>query len=219
MLAIAVPVAFATFTDVPPSNPFYDDINAIQGAGITSGCGGGNFCPTDNITRQAEAAFVHRAGARVANGSYGNQDLTTAFADLGVLTINTGGVAGHTGFVKIDANPQIFTFGSTGCPCVGEFRLLEDGVGDITPDHNWTQINEVSSAGYAIDAGSLTTAVAVPTATTVTFRIQGALDAGTAATTAFGEWTLTYVPFGSTGADTLGPTTTKPTHNFGPTSH
>ena len=64
-LAIAVPVAWATFIDVPPSNPFYNDINAIQGAGITQGCGGGNFCPTDNIQRQAEAAFVHRGLTRV----------------------------------------------------------------------------------------------------------------------------------------------------------
>src|SRR6266545_156649 len=64
-LVVAVPVAWATFGDVPPSNPFYNDINAIQGAGITAGCGGGNFCPTANITRQAEAAFVHRGLGRV----------------------------------------------------------------------------------------------------------------------------------------------------------
>src|SRR5436190_7221533 len=69
MLAIVVPVAWATFTDVPPSNPFYNDINAIQGAGITSGCGGGNFCPGDSIQRQAVAAWMHRGEARVAQST------------------------------------------------------------------------------------------------------------------------------------------------------
>src|SRR5438105_9928100 len=76
MLAVAVPVAFAAFNDVPASDPFYNDVNAIQGAGITSGCGGGNFCPSSSITREAEAAFVHRNAPRVAlfEGSDGQFD-------------------------------------------------------------------------------------------------------------------------------------------------
>src|SRR5438552_13674929 len=65
-LAVAVPVAWATFSDVPANDPFYDDVNAIQGAGVTSGCGGGKFCPSSNITREAEAAFSHRADPRTA---------------------------------------------------------------------------------------------------------------------------------------------------------
>src|SRR5437899_1490485 len=64
--AVAVPVAWATFNDVSPADPFYNDVNAIQGAGITQGCGGGNFCPSASITREAEAAFTHRAAGRIA---------------------------------------------------------------------------------------------------------------------------------------------------------
>src|ERR1051326_9493343 len=86
MLAVAVPVAFATFNDVPQSDPFYDDINAIQGAGITSGCGGGNFCPNDNITRQAEAAFVHRAAPRSAYVAGNDVVIDHAGTDMGWLT-------------------------------------------------------------------------------------------------------------------------------------
>jgi hypothetical protein len=34
------------FADVPLASPFHDDIISIATEGITSGCGGGNYCPT-----------------------------------------------------------------------------------------------------------------------------------------------------------------------------
>ncbi|MCA1694372.1 MAG: S-layer homology domain-containing protein, partial [Actinobacteria bacterium] len=57
---MAVPVvAYAAFTDVPASHPFTPDINALAGAGVTTGCTPDhlNFCPSANISREAEAAF------------------------------------------------------------------------------------------------------------------------------------------------------------------
>src|ERR1051326_4910568 len=107
MLAVAVPVAFATFNDVPQSDPFYNDINAIQGAGITSGCGGGNFCPSANITREAEAAFVHRNAPRVAFFESGDGTLDPGGTDLGSVTISVGGVGGGTQFAA--PNPAVKT--------------------------------------------------------------------------------------------------------------
>ena len=52
-----------------PAVPFPDTsgnwaasyINAIYGAGITTGCGSGNYCPTQNVTRDQMAAFIIRA--------------------------------------------------------------------------------------------------------------------------------------------------------------
>ncbi len=38
-LALAAPIAWATFSDVPGNHAFHADINAIPGAGITSACG------------------------------------------------------------------------------------------------------------------------------------------------------------------------------------
>jgi hypothetical protein len=35
----------ATFGDVPVSHPFFRAVEALAAAGITSGCGSGNFCP------------------------------------------------------------------------------------------------------------------------------------------------------------------------------
>ena len=49
------------FLDVPPSNQFYNFIDRLAALGITSGCGGGNYCPTAPVTRGAMAAFLVRA--------------------------------------------------------------------------------------------------------------------------------------------------------------
>jgi uncharacterized delta-60 repeat protein len=49
------------FADVPPSNPFYAFIDEMALRQITSGCGGGNYCPTAVVTREQMAAFIIRA--------------------------------------------------------------------------------------------------------------------------------------------------------------
>jgi len=56
-------LASHTFGDVPNSNPFHNDIDAIAEAGVTTGCGGGNYCPKANVTREQMAAFMNRLGA------------------------------------------------------------------------------------------------------------------------------------------------------------
>jgi parallel beta-helix repeat protein len=49
------------FADVPPSHPFYAFIEEMAVRQITLGCGGGNYCPTTNVTREQMAAFLVRA--------------------------------------------------------------------------------------------------------------------------------------------------------------
>jgi len=51
------------FTDVAPGSTFEHDIAKIAAAGITNGCNtaGDQFCPTDPVTRQQMAGFLHRA--------------------------------------------------------------------------------------------------------------------------------------------------------------
>lgn len=51
------------FSDVPNSNPFHADIEALANTGVTTGCGGGRFCPSDYVTREQMAAFMNRLGA------------------------------------------------------------------------------------------------------------------------------------------------------------
>ena len=60
-LQVSPPPATATFTDVPTTHLFYQYVEALAAAGITSGCGGGNYCPDAAVTRGQMAVFLARA--------------------------------------------------------------------------------------------------------------------------------------------------------------
>jgi len=49
------------FGDVHPGDLFYDEIGKLSARGVTLGCGNGNFCPNDPVTREQMAAFILRA--------------------------------------------------------------------------------------------------------------------------------------------------------------
>ena len=51
----------ATFADVPTSYPYFRAIEAVAAAGIASGCGSGNFCPSQFVTRGELAKFLANA--------------------------------------------------------------------------------------------------------------------------------------------------------------
>jgi S-layer family protein len=51
----------ATFTDVPVGHPFHRFVEALVAAGITGGCGGGNYCPDAPVTRGQMAVFLSAA--------------------------------------------------------------------------------------------------------------------------------------------------------------
>ncbi len=51
----------ATFADVPTTHLFFRAIEALSASGVTSGCGSGNYCPDDPVTRAAMAGFLARA--------------------------------------------------------------------------------------------------------------------------------------------------------------
>jgi hypothetical protein len=68
-----------TFADVLPSNPFFDYIEGVARAGITSGCGGANYCPDASVSRAQMAVFLLKAkfgSGHVPPGA------TSAFSDV-----------------------------------------------------------------------------------------------------------------------------------------
>ncbi|HTR03682.1 MAG TPA: DUF1800 family protein [Thermoanaerobaculia bacterium] len=72
---------FADFLDVTGASPYHAPVEQMVRDGITSGCGGGNFCPTSSITRAQMAVFLLRAGH---GSSYVPPPATgTIFADVG----------------------------------------------------------------------------------------------------------------------------------------
>jgi S-layer homology domain len=48
----------ATFGDVPTDHMFFQFIEALAKSGITGGCGGGNYCPDNPVTRGQMAVFL-----------------------------------------------------------------------------------------------------------------------------------------------------------------
>ena len=50
-----------TFGDVPTSDFGFQYIEALSASGITGGCGGGNFCPDNPVTRRQMAIFLAKA--------------------------------------------------------------------------------------------------------------------------------------------------------------
>jgi len=46
---------------VPTSDPAFAFVEALAASGITGGCGGGNFCPTNPVTRRQMAIFLAKA--------------------------------------------------------------------------------------------------------------------------------------------------------------
>lgn len=51
----------ATFGDVPTSSPQFQFVEALFAAGITAGCGNGNYCPNNPVTRGQMAVFLAKA--------------------------------------------------------------------------------------------------------------------------------------------------------------
>ena len=60
-LQVSPAPALATFGDVPTSHLFFQFIEALARSGITGGCGGGNYCPDNPVTRGQMAVFLAKA--------------------------------------------------------------------------------------------------------------------------------------------------------------
>ncbi|MCS7183059.1 MAG: S-layer homology domain-containing protein [Thermoanaerobaculum sp.] len=60
-LTVSPAPATPTFGDVPAAHPFFQYVEALVASGITSGCGGGNYCPNNPVTRGQMAVFLAKA--------------------------------------------------------------------------------------------------------------------------------------------------------------
>jgi hypothetical protein len=60
-LQVSPPPATATFGDVPTGHMFFQYVEALAASGITAGCGGGDYCPDQPVTRGQMAVFLSKA--------------------------------------------------------------------------------------------------------------------------------------------------------------
>src|SRR5689334_7228735 len=81
------PACAGVFPDVPCPSQFADWIEQLAAEGITGGCGGGNYCPGNPVTRQQMAVFLLKAehGSSYAPptcmGVFGDVPCPSQFAD------------------------------------------------------------------------------------------------------------------------------------------
>jgi hypothetical protein len=61
VLQVSPAPATADFADVPTNHPFFQFVEALYASGITAGCGSGNFCPDQPLTRGQMAVFLSKA--------------------------------------------------------------------------------------------------------------------------------------------------------------
>jgi hypothetical protein len=156
------------------------------------------------VTREQMAIFLHRGLPRVAFNTSAVTALNNIFQDTAVVTINTGGTAGGTGFVKLDASLLAYNQNTTGCPCEVRLLIIQDD-GGAESDLGIVTIYNANEALDSTTSSSLTWVFSVPTASTQTFRLLVGRLGDSAAVFGRGQLTALYVPFGATGGNTLNP--------------
>jgi hypothetical protein len=102
------------FSDVTPADYYFDAVNLLSAKGITHGCGGTDYCPTEDVTRTQMAIFIVRA---IMGGDDFTYSQTPVFNDVPL---------GSFGFQWIQ---KMYELGiTTGC-----------GNGDFCPNSNVTR--------------------------------------------------------------------------------
>jgi hypothetical protein len=103
--------ALQSFSDVPESHPFHEDIEWMNATGISEGYEDGTFRPGAAVTRQAMSAFMHRANTQeiITSGAlFTAVDSATLEASCpeGTQVISGGGSANGVNLLMTDSYPH-----------------------------------------------------------------------------------------------------------------
>jgi S-layer homology domain len=205
LLAPAVVLANHQFPDVPTSHPFHGQIGAIAGAGITTGFPDGGYHPSDPVTREAMAAFMHRGMGRVAEADFQKAITGTASTTVGSLSITPGiapgAVAGANQFLRAEFTGTVRFSNITNCPCSIAVYLTANG----SAFTNFASATTVSVVNHYANLSS-SGVVPVSGSDPVTVALVAYIVTGGGASTAytlFANVDVQTLPFGSAGGDTL----------------
>jgi hypothetical protein len=200
-------LATHTFSDVPNSNPFHDDISAVADSGIAQGFTDGTYKPANAVTRQAMAAFLERGLGRAgsernsqvmgsANGVY---SAVVASVDVDAGAEGTG----TRGLYVLMGTANAHTGTASSCPCQISLNLGQDGqtFTAVTTIFDVPVSSDETGRSYAM--GSIHYAVPINGDQRTAFQLIATLtDATAASVTVDGQLTAIYVPFGPDGDNT-----------------
>jgi hypothetical protein len=220
-VAVAFPLgvlASHQFSDVATNSIFHSDIDAIAAVDVTSGCGGGKYCPKDYVTREQMAAFMNRLGALSPSKTpVVNADKVDGFSsgDLGRVafaynpalingaaapttgTLTAAIIIPARGYVAVSGNTTLYNPASSGAgdsSCVLRFQ------GGNTLPGSYHQTSTGSPGGTNIWVNQCTSQSVVQVCEETTYFIEFYVQAGTADTSAQNATLIVqYTPFGNTG--------------------
>lgn len=203
LLVPAIVLANHQFNDVATGASYHDEVEALVGAGITAGCGGGNYCPGQAVNRGQMAQFMVR-GLGVSSAGYGELPASQAGAFyVATVAIHTGGLPGGTGYVTVDAALQVLDFPASMCPCGVIFSIEDTTSFEPGPIGNFGTSTVIS--GGSAGSGSVNWVFEVPTGTDVEYGLWATIFAdepvltGVAEPILTGSITAEYSPFGTAG--------------------
>jgi S-layer homology domain len=185
LLTPAVVLANHQFSDVPPGG-FHDQISAIAKAGITGGFNDGTYRPSEPVTRQAMAAFMHRGFGRVAiaagtpvtwpaifpyDGELSGD--SSVVRDLTIEVPGANSTFGPEQLVHVQGRVTFLTNMTTaqGCPCEFKARIVDPSALSTSPTQTQTFYSPVTGEfGYSFDVEWVF--VAPPGARTYELQVQ-----------------------------------------------
>ncbi len=143
---------FYDFLDVPASHPFHDFVVRIFRNGITSGCGGNNYCPDSSVPRDQMAVFLLRGehgGSYVpppATGTVFNDVPTTAFAADFIERLSAEGITSGC-----SVSPPLYCPGSLVTRAQMAVFLLRARLGSayVPPAATGTVFGDVPAGAFA----------------------------------------------------------------------
>jgi hypothetical protein len=188
------------FTDVPTGASYHDEVEDLVGAGITAGCGGTNYCPTNAVTRGSMAQFLVRGLGSVAQSSSELVDSiidTDMITDVATVTLDVPGVSG-TQYVRVQGSVVVFG-SSASCPCNFGMAVAETAEA-FGPNRQFEQITITGDAQRTF----ATSWVFAATPGTHTYFFNISTDSTSAFSVDFVNLTATTVPFNSAEAAVLG---------------
>jgi hypothetical protein len=176
-ILIALPVAVSashSFTDVPDSNTFHANIGNLYGARITTGCSPTTYCPNDPVTRGSMAAFLNRGLGRAAGDAAEvfNDDWATLDGAVGNAILRTGGVAGGTAHVLVEADLSAWTNEAGICPCEIEAFLSNSATPETSIATYASVVDQAQLSGYRNALTSVSHLFTVPSGINVTYSLN-----------------------------------------------
>lgn len=209
----AVVLASHTFTDVPVSSSFHNQISVLADAGITKGCNpptNNHYCPADPVRRDQMAAFLIRAVGRQSQVAIGVV-YPTAGDVVASTTIKTEGTAQVNGLATFNA---IIDVGGASelYPCTHLFYVSIDGSAASDSSESWAYIGaDVIPSTLIIDSLVSNMSMTVGAGThTVQLIHNGSPDGECSIRVWYGQLTASVVPFGGLGGTPVEPAIVKP---------